>query len=168
MIDPLLAGIPGLVSGATLAIRRPPVKPCPGSTIPGRDRVRPSTMALEVTVAEVGQGGRRVTLRGRLDSLTAPVLEGRLAPLLESATVTALLLDLAGLEYISSAGIRALVKARRTLERRGGGIAVVNVQPAVRQVFDIVKALPSIDSFADDAELDAYLERMQRRAAPPQ
>ena len=125
-------------------------------------------MALEVAVSDVGQGGRRVTIRGRLDSQTAPTLEDHLAPLLDSPAVTALLLDLAGLEYISSAGIRAFVKARRALERRGGGLAVANVQPAVRKVFEIVKALPSIDSFADDAELDAYLERMQRRAAPPQ
>jgi anti-anti-sigma factor len=87
--------------------------------------------------------------------------------LLESASVTALLFDLAGLEYVSSAGIRSLVKARRALERRGGGMAVSNVQPAVRKVFDIVKALPSIDMFKDDAELDAYLERMQRPSPPP-
>jgi anti-sigma B factor antagonist len=124
-------------------------------------------MALDIDVGEIGQGGRRVTLRGRLDTLTAPTLDERLAPLLEAGSVTALLFDLAGLEYISSAGIRALVKARRALESRGGGIAVSNVQPSVRKVFDIVKALPSVDMFADDAELDAYLERMQRRAPSP-
>jgi anti-anti-sigma factor len=123
-------------------------------------------MALEVGISEIGHGGRRVSIRGRLDSLTAPVLDERLAPLLESGTVTALVLDLAGLEYISSAGIRAFVKARRALERRGGGMAIANVQPPVRKVFEIVKALPSIDVFADDAELDAYLERMQQRSPP--
>src|SRR5262245_22609519 len=124
-------------------------------------------MALEIDMSEVGQGGRRVALRGRLDTLTAPVLDERLAPLLASSSVTALLFDLSGLEYISSAGLRVLVKARRALESRGGGIAVANVQPPVRKVFDIVKALPSIDVFQDDAELDAYLERMQRRSPPP-
>jgi anti-sigma B factor antagonist len=124
-------------------------------------------MALDIDVGEIGQGGRRVTLRGRLDTLTAPTLDERLAPLLEAGSVTALLFDLAGLEYISSAGIRALVKARRALESRGGGIAVSNVQPSVRKVFDIVKALPSIDVFQDDAELDAFLERMKRDSPPP-
>jgi anti-anti-sigma factor len=124
-------------------------------------------MALDVDVSEVGQGGRRVALRGRLDSLTAPVLDERLAPLLASPSVTALLFDLAGLEYVSSAGLRVLVKARRALESRGGGMAVANVQPPVRKVFDIVKALPSIDVFQDDAELDAFLERMQRGSPPP-
>jgi anti-anti-sigma factor len=121
-------------------------------------------MAFDIDISEIGQGGRRVAIRGRLDTLTAPALEERLAPLLESTSVTALLFDLAGLEYISSAGVRAFVRARRALESRGGGMAVARVQPSVRQVFDIVKALPSVDVFADDAQLDAYLDKMQRRS----
>jgi anti-anti-sigma factor len=124
-------------------------------------------MALDIEISEIGQGGRRVTLRGRLDSLTAPALDARLAPLLESPAVTAVLFDLAGVEYISSAGIRTLIRTRRALESRGGGLAVAHLQPPVRQVFDIVQALPSVDVFADDAELDAYLDRMRRPAPPP-
>ena len=124
-------------------------------------------MALDVDISEVGQGGRRVTLHGRLDTLTAPMLDERLAALLASLSVTTLLFDLARLEYVSSAGLRVLVKARRALESRGGGMAVANVQPPVRKVFDIVKALPSIDFFQDDAELDAFLERMQGDSPPP-
>src|SRR5215470_17304373 len=102
-------------------------------------------MALDIDIAEIGSGGRRVALNGRLDTLTAPTLEDRLQLLLDSPTVTAALFDLAGLEYIGSAGIRVLVKVRKVLEARGGGVAVANLQPMVRQVFDIVKALPSVD-----------------------
>ena len=119
-------------------------------------------MALEIEITEVGLGGRRVALRGRLDTQTAPILDDRLEPLLESASVTALLFDLAGLEYIGSAGIRVLARARKALDARGGGLAVAHLQPMVRAVFDIVKALPSVDVFSDDAELDAYLARMLR------
>jgi anti-sigma B factor antagonist len=117
---------------------------------------------LELEITEVGQGGRRVALRGRLDTQTAPILDGRLGPLLESASVTALLFDLAGLEYIGSAGIRVLARARKVLDARGGGMAVAHLQPTVRAVLDIVKALPSVDVFSNDAELDAYLGRMLR------
>jgi anti-sigma B factor antagonist len=123
-------------------------------------------MALDIDMSEIGQGGRRIALRGRLDTLTAPMLDEHLAPLLASPSVTALLFDLTGLEYVSSAGIRVFVRARRALEARGGGMAVANVQPSVRQVFDIVKALPSVDVFADNAQLDAHIERMQRRSGP--
>ena len=122
-------------------------------------------MALDIDIAEIGSGGRRISLRGRLDTQTAPVLEERLQRLLDSPAVTAALFDLAELQYIGSAGIRVLVHTRKILEARGGGVAVANLQPMVRQVFDIVKALPSIDVFATDAELDAFVEKMRRR--PP-
>jgi anti-anti-sigma factor len=119
-------------------------------------------VGLEIQITEVGVGGRRVALHGRLDTLTSPLLDERLAPLLESTSVTALLFDLAGLEYIGSAGIRVLARARKALDARGGGLAVAHLQPMVRAVLDIVKALPSVDVFSDDAELDAYLARMLR------
>ena len=121
-------------------------------------------MALEIEITEVGNGGRSVALRGRLDSQTAPMLDERLEALLPSTT--ALLFDMAGVEYISSAGIRVLVKARKALDARGGGVAVAHLQPPVRRVIDILKAVPSIDIFADDAQMDAFIERMQRRAQP--
>jgi anti-sigma B factor antagonist len=121
-------------------------------------------MALDIDIAEIGSGGRRISLRGRLDTQTAPVLEERLQRLLDSPAVTAALFDLAELQYIGSAGIRVLVHTRKILEARGGGVAVANLQPMVRQVFDIVKALPSIDVFATDAELDAFVESMRQRS----
>jgi anti-anti-sigma factor len=102
-------------------------------------------MRLDIQITEVGSGGRRIALRGRLDTESAPALDERLEPLLASPVVTAALFDLAGLEYIGSAGIRVLVKTRKTLEARGGGMAVANLQPTVRRVFEIVKALPSTD-----------------------
>lgn len=43
-------------------------------------------------------------------------------------------------------------------------MAVAHLQPPVRRVIDILKAVPSIDIFADDAQMDAFIERMQRRA----
>jgi anti-anti-sigma factor len=124
-------------------------------------------MGLEIEITDVGHGGRRVALRGRLDTETAPLLDARLAPLLDSPAMTAALFDLGGLEYIGSAGIRVLVRARKALEARGGGMAVAHLQPSVRQVFDIVKALPSTDVFATDAELDAFVDSMRRRSPVP-
>jgi anti-anti-sigma factor len=121
-------------------------------------------MALDVAIADHGSEGRRVALTGRLDTETTPLLDACLAPILAAPTVTTLVFDLAALEYISSAGIRALVKARKALEGRGGRVLVAHVQPAVRKVFDIVRALPATDIFRNDAELDAYLDAMQRRA----
>jgi anti-anti-sigma factor len=122
-------------------------------------------MGLDVDITEMGYGGRRVSLRGRLDSEAAPALDARLEPLMAAPDVTAALFDLSGLEYIGSAGIRVLVRMRKALEQRGGGMAVAHLRPSVRQVFDIVKALPSTDVFGTDAELDAFVEAMRRRSS---
>jgi anti-sigma B factor antagonist len=118
---------------------------------------------LAIEVAELGHGGRRVWLRGRLDTETAQTLGQQLGPLLDAPAVTVLLLDLAGLEYIGSAGIRLLVQARQILEARGGELVVAHLQPTVRRVIEIVKALPSTDVFEGDAAMDAYIEAVQRR-----
>ena len=45
-------------------------------------------------------------------------------------------------------------------------MVVAGLQPRVRRCIDILKALPSIDIFADDVQMDAFIERMQRQAQP--
>jgi anti-anti-sigma factor len=124
-------------------------------------------MSLQIELRDEGAMGRRASLRGRLDTVTAPALDGRLEPVLGDPAITLLVLDLAGLEYISSAGIRSMMKARRALEGRHGSVVIVDPQPAVRKVLDIIKALPVEQIFASTAELDAYLDAMQRRARRP-
>ena len=120
-------------------------------------------MTLDIDVTGSGPTDRRVTLKGRLDSLTAPKLDAELAPVLGAPDVTSLVFHLERREYISSAGIRCIMRARKALEARGGRVAIVNAQPAVLKVFEIVKALPADQVFRNQAELDAYLDAMQRR-----
>ena len=83
--------------------------------------------------------------------------------MLDAPDVKSIVFELRGLDYISSAGIRCLIRARKTVTARGGEVAVVNAQPGVHKVFEIVKALPAEQIFANDAELDAYLDAMQRK-----
>ena len=73
-------------------------------------------------------------LRGRLDTSTAPELEGELKTCLEG--VQSLTLDLKELEYISSAGLRVLLSAQKAMNKQGS-MVVRNVNPIVRDVFDI-------------------------------
>jgi hypothetical protein len=49
------------------------------------------------------------------------------------------------------------------IEGRGGQVVIAQAQPAVLKVFEIVKALPASQVFANQAELDAYLAAMQQR-----
>ena len=75
-----------------------------------------------------------VALAGRLDTVTAPQLEGEL----RSATdgVTALVFDLAGLDYISSAGLRVLLSAQKVMNRQGS-MSIRNVSETIMEIFDV-------------------------------
>lgn len=102
-------------------------------------------------------------LTGRLDTQTTPQLDAILDPFLADV-VTTIIFDLGGLEYISSAGLRAIFKAKKTLAARDGTVLVVHLQPPVKKVFDIVKALPTGEIFQSWEELDTYLDAMQKKA----
>jgi len=104
-----------------------------------------------------------LALTGRLDTHTAPDLDKKLDDVLHSGDIKQLVFDLTQLEYLSSAGIRCFVRARKFIEQRGGKVAIVNPQPGVRKVLDIVKAMPSTGIFGSIAELDEYLDEMQRK-----
>ena len=62
-----------------------------------------------------------------------------------------------------SAGIRSIFKARKALTARNGKLLVVNPQPQIQKVFDVVKAVPMSDIFTSVAEADAYLDMVQRK-----
>lgn len=120
-------------------------------------------MSLEVTTSVDRQGAKTVRVSGRLDTHTYQALDEHLARDIGPADNT-VVLDLAGLDYISSAGIRSVFAIRKQLATRGGRVLVVNVQPQVRKVFEIVKAVPVKEIFASVSELDAYLDQIQRKA----
>lgn len=105
---------------------------------------------------------QRVLVSGRLDTHTYQELDDALSPLF-ATPINTLVLDLTGLEYISSAGIRSIFKARKALSPRHGKVLVTHPQPQIRKVFDMVKAVPLGEIFTSTQELDAYLEAMQRK-----
>ncbi len=75
-----------------------------------------------------------IALEGRLDTTTAPELEQALKESLDSAQE--LIMDFSKLDYISSAGLRVLLSAHKTM-RAKGGMKVVNVNEIVKEVFDV-------------------------------
>lgn len=71
---------------------------------------------------------------GRLDTTTAPSLETAV-----TETVTAcehLVLDFAGLEYISSAGLRVILKAQKSMAAKGG-MKLLHVNETIMEIFEI-------------------------------
>ncbi|HET6553841.1 MAG TPA: STAS domain-containing protein [Dyella sp.] len=103
-------------------------------------------------------------LHGRLDAQTFGEFDLAVLDLLPRvADGGTMVLDLSALEYISSAGLRSIAKIRKNMRARGGHTLLLNPQPQVRKVFDIVKAVPVNEVFANTQELDAYLDHMQRQ-----
>jgi anti-anti-sigma factor len=77
-----------------------------------------------------------LTIDGRMDAVTAPEYEKALNELI-AAGETAFVIDFQGLEYISSAGLRALLATAKLLKTKNGQIRLANVLGTVREVFDI-------------------------------
>ena len=120
-------------------------------------------MAMSVRIHPLHENGsQRVEIGDRLDTHTYGELDDRLTLVLASK-VRSLLLDLAPLEYISSAGVRSVFRARKLLAERGGKVVIANAQPQVQKVFDIVKAVPLSEIFRSVEEADAYLDRIQKK-----
>lgn len=75
-----------------------------------------------------------VALIGRLDTSTAPQAETELKAALDG--VTELTFDFKGLEYVSSAGLRVLLAAQKTMNRQGK-MSLRNVCTEIMEVFEI-------------------------------
>jgi anti-anti-sigma factor len=77
--------------------------------------------------------------KGRLDHDNCEAFQADLRPHVEACSrdSTALVLDLSGLEYVSSAGLRCLMIAAREAKARAGRIVVAAMQPVVAEIFQI-------------------------------
>lgn len=86
---------------------------------------------------EPEQAGSSLTLQlgGRLDTATAPELDQYLQEHLDG--VQALALDFAALDYLSSAGLRVLLKACKQMNSRHGSLVVRHVNDMIQEVFDM-------------------------------
>ena len=82
------------------------------------------------------QDGSKLTiaLEGRLDTATSPLLENELRTALNG--VGSLVFDLDQLAYVSSAGLRVLLSAQKTMARQGE-MVIRNVKPEIMEIFEV-------------------------------
>lgn len=91
------------------------------------------------TMTEAMKRCELVTVLGRIDSATAPELEETLLGLIQAGHKN-MVVNLAGTDYISSAGLKALLsalmKARKAIPP--GNVVISEIRPELRESFDLV------------------------------
>jgi len=81
---------------------------------------------LEIGVGEQGE----IVVTGRLDAAQSENAQQFLDTIAGSAV-----LDCAGLDYVSSAGLGVLLKTQKRLMEAGGGLKLINVNPHIHNIF---------------------------------
>ena len=125
-------------------------------------------MSLKVTSYEKTENGKGtglyvVSAEGSLDTITYPILEEEVDTILD-ASPSWMVFDLEKLDYISSMGVRVIVKAKKFFKKREGSVTLLNPQPQIRKVFEIIKALPPEHIFESIEEMDRFIDNIQKKA----
>lgn len=77
-----------------------------------------------------------ISVSGRIDATTSKDLESMLNDLIDQ-NKSEIVLDLEGVTYISSVGLRVLLAAQKKVRPKKGGVKLVSLQPFVREVFEM-------------------------------
>jgi anti-sigma B factor antagonist len=108
-------------------------------------------------IIEENQNGINIyKLNGHLDSNTSLGFENKLIQAIDDGSKS-MIIDFKNLDYISSAGLRVILKATKALKREDGKIMLCDMQDYVKEVFEISgfdSLLPIVGSMGD--ALDAF------------
>ena len=118
--------------------------------------------ALGIDIKKKTEGTFLITLKGRVDSDTYRQLDVKVKPLLIPSTKV-IILDMEKVSYVSSAGLGVIFDMKNFIEKNNGSLVISSLQPHVKKVFEIVKALPPENIFESREELDKYLDNIQRK-----
>ena len=77
-----------------------------------------------------------VSVKGRLDAITSPDFSVRLTELIEKGD-NSFIIDFKELDYISSAGLRSILAAAKSLKEKNGGLVLCALKDVVNEVFEV-------------------------------
>jgi anti-anti-sigma factor len=119
-------------------------------------------MPLKVSVESRGEGTYTVRPVGSIDANTFTALGLEVEEIMKKSP-RLIIFDMAEVNYVSSAGVGVVLLAEQDLKANNGKVLMVNLQPQIKKVFDIVKALPDQQIFNSIEEMDEYLKEIQRK-----
>ena len=120
-------------------------------------------MSLKVKSNPRGPGIIVVSPIGSIDANTFNLFDEHMDDVLQQ-NPDVIIFDMEFADYISSSGIRVLLKTKKALKQTDGRMVFMKLQPQIQKVFDILKAIPTLKVFASIEELNNYLDTMQKAA----
>lgn len=99
------------------------------------------------------------SLFGRLDSLTSIEIEKKIIDAIRQGT-TGIILDFSSLDYISSAGIRVLIRCHKEIEKNQGHIFLTSLPKPIENVLYITGFLPYFKVFDKQAQALVVLNKL--------
>ena len=119
-------------------------------------------MPLKVKSSSKRPGVTVISPIGSINASTYDILEAKVDEILISPP-DVIIFDMEYTDYISSTGIRVLLKTKKAMKATNGRMVFTNLQPQIQKVFDILEAIPTLKVFANLQELDEYLDLMQKK-----
>jgi anti-anti-sigma factor len=77
-----------------------------------------------------------VSVKGRLDAISSPEFSEKITELMKNGE-KAFIIDFGGLEYISSAGLRSILAAAKSLKEKEGCLTLCTLKDVVKEVFEV-------------------------------
>jgi anti-anti-sigma factor len=110
-------------------------------------------MNLNVTAREKRPGIFVLSPEGYLDTTTYPIMDKEVNSVLDKSP-TVVILDMSGVEYISSLGVGIILRTKKLLKERGGKLFMVNPRPKIRKIFEVIYTSPDQEIFTSMEELE--------------
>ncbi len=95
-------------------------------------------MSIQCAIQPRTQGGVTLSVTGRVDSATASLFDEQAEKAMNHlADGSPIVLDFSRVTFISSMGIRSLLKLRKAHQARGGAVSIIHMQPQVASVLQM-------------------------------
>jgi len=124
-------------------------------------------MALGIKITKKENFIYVVDLTGSIDGETYEQLENELKEIIDDKT-RAVFLDMNGVTYVSSIGLRAIIVAKKAMKTKNTTFAIVNLTPPIKKVFDLMKIMPMVSLFNDMPEVDKYIDQIIKEESDKQ
>lgn len=120
--------------------------------------------SLHVHISEKRKGFFVLKPAGSINSITSRSLQ-TIVDRICASKPRIIMFDLRRVDFINSKGLRVILKVYRAINALGGSVVLMNFQPHIKKVFEIINALPEQRIFASYLEFDNYLEAVQNSYA---